>query len=434
MKKFKKTLCIVLSMLMLLGALTIAPITANAGMPTYFHPGIVTESGYWYAWTWDNGGDGSWRTAYDEDGVLTFYGLSKNVVFVLMDRQLDEPDDLSWGYTIHQSDNQEVTDTHFTATKWTDVNKDWETLNFSGVWSDKEESVKEEPAKEEPAKAENTLSVTTATKTVKASDLKKSAKTIKPLTITKQRGNVKVAKVSSGSSSAIYSKASVNEKTGAVTLKKGSYSAGTYKLVLKVTASGDANYSEKSVTKTAKIIIQGKDENTVKVSTKSKDLKSGKLAGKKTTVKLVTVKNAKGKVKIVKVKSGTTKSLYKKIKVNKKTGKITFKKGSYKKGNYKIKLKVTAAGNDSYKSKSVTVTVKLRIAKKYKKCSDCSGKGYKSCTACSGKGFVYTGVTLTLYSYGYAYRTIRLTRSCSTCGGDGKIDCGHCHGHKTIMK
>ena len=497
MKKFKKSLCIILSILMLFGVLTVAPITANAGMPTYFHPGIVDDSGYWYAWTWGDDSSGSWRTAYDEDGVITFYGLSKKVVFVLMDEQLDELDDMSWGHTIHQSDDLDVNDTHFTATKWTKLNKDWNTYNFSGVWSDKEESIEEttaaqieettsaqieettaapsqeasvpaeepsekpapsqeasvpaeEPAEtqapsqeitvpvkeptEEQVKLENPVTVSTSTQTLKAAELKKSAKTVRPIAIYNAKGSVKVEKVSSGSSSAIYGMASVNSSSGAVTFRKGTYKTGTYTLVLKVTAAGNTNYNEKSVTKKVKIIIRGKSENTLKVTTKSKDIKSGKLKKSKSSFKFLTIKNAKGKIKVSKVKKGTTKSIYKKIKVNKKTGKITFKKGSYKKGNYKIKFKIKAAGNDNYNAKTVTVTVNFRIAKKYKKCSHCKGKGYVSCPTCGGKGYVYTGTTLTLYMYGFAYRTIRLTRSCGACGGDGKLDCADCDGHRTIMK
>ncbi len=69
--------------------------------------------------------------------------------------------------------------------------------------------------------------------------------------------------------------------------------------------------------------------------------------------KAITVKNAKGKV------------TYKKSKGNKKitvssAGKITVKKG-LKKGTYKIKIKVTAAGNATYKAATKTVTVKIVI-------------------------------------------------------------------------
>ena len=50
----------------------------------------------------------------------------------------------------------------------------------------------------------------------------------------------------------------------------------------------------------------------------------------------------------------------KKISVNKKTGKVTIKKG-LKKGKYTIKIKVTAKGNSKYKSKYVTVTSKIVV-------------------------------------------------------------------------
>ena len=85
----------------------------------------------------------------------------------------------------------------------------------------------------------------------------------------------------------------------------------------------------------------------------------------KKNVKAVTVKNAKGKVTYQRVRITCSKKLLKtakkKILVNKKTGKITLKKG-LKKGTYKISIKVTAAGDKIYKagSKTVTVTVKIK--------------------------------------------------------------------------
>ena len=45
---------------------------------------------------------------------------------------------------------------------------------------------------------------------------------------------------------------------------------------------------------------------------------------------------------------------------NKKNGKFTVKKGT-KKGTYKIKVKVTAKGNKTYKAASKTVTVKIVV-------------------------------------------------------------------------
>ena len=70
--------------------------------------------------------------------------------------------------------------------------------------------------------------------------------------------------------------------------------------------------------------------------------------------KVLTVKKAKGKVAFIK-KSGSSK-----IRINKKTGKVTVKKG-LKKKTYKVKVTVKAAGNKSYWPKKVTKTFKIRI-------------------------------------------------------------------------
>ena len=58
--------------------------------------------------------------------------------------------------------------------------------------------------------------------------------------------------------------------------------------------------------------------------------------------------------------NGTSKKIKKRITVNKK-GVITFKKGKYKKGAYKIKLKITAKGNSKYKAKTIIKLIKVRI-------------------------------------------------------------------------
>lgn len=44
-----------------------------------------------------------------------------------------------------------------------------------------------------------------------------------------------------------------------------------------------------------------------------------------------------------------------------KTGAITFKKGKYKKGSYKIKLKIYVKGNKAYKAKTINITVKVKF-------------------------------------------------------------------------
>ena len=126
------------------------------------------------------------------------------------------------------------------------------------------------------------------------------------------------------------------------------------------TGSNNATNSTKSSESSAKTTTKTstaktKSKNTMKVTKKTKTLKSSTLKKKARTVKAITVKSAKGKVTYSKV-SGS-----KYLTVNKSTGKITVRKGTPV-GTYKIKVKVKAAGNSSYKaaSKNVTVTVKVK--------------------------------------------------------------------------
>lgn len=79
------------------------------------------------------------------------------------------------------------------------------------------------------------------------------------------------------------------------------------------------------------------------------------------TVKAITVKDNKGKVTYKLVKSGITKKIRKLVKINSK-GVITIKKWKKaKKGTYKIKVKITAAGNSAYNAKTITKTVKVKV-------------------------------------------------------------------------
>ena len=102
-----------------------------------------------------------------------------------------------------------------------------------------------------------------------------------------------------------------------------------------------------------------KKKNTLKVKQvkKTVTVKYKKLKKKAQTIKLdkyLKVTKAKGTVSYKKT-SGN-----KKITVNKKTGKITVKKG-LKKGTYKVKIKVTAKGTAKYKKGSKTITVKIKV-------------------------------------------------------------------------
>ena len=99
-----------------------------------------------------------------------------------------------------------------------------------------------------------------------------------------------------------------------------------------------------------------KKANTLKASGKTANVKYSKLKKNNQTVsqsKAFNVSSAKGKVTYAK-SSGNGK-----ITVS-SAGKITVKKG-LKKGTYKIKVKVKAAGNDTYKSATKTVTVTIKV-------------------------------------------------------------------------
>ena len=104
-----------------------------------------------------------------------------------------------------------------------------------------------------------------------------------------------------------------------------------------------------------------KKKNPITIKTSVRVVKAAKLKKAKKTVRPLIIKKAKGSVKIKKVKKGTSAAIYKKIAVNAKNGAITLARGKYKKGTYKIRLNITAAGTKNYKKFTKTVTVKIRI-------------------------------------------------------------------------
>ncbi len=109
--------------------------------------------------------------------------------------------------------------------------------------------------------------------------------------------------------------------------------------------------------------------NTVKVKVKKAvKVKAKKLKKKKVSIKIskfLKITGAKGTVTFAKVKKGTDKKIFKKIKINKKNGKITLKKGKYAKKTYKIKVKIKVAGktvkNVKYKAKTITKVIKIKV-------------------------------------------------------------------------
>lgn len=148
----------------------------------------------------------------------------------------------------------------------------------------------------------------------------------------------------------------IGDDGGYVTVKvKGKW--GIYKLNTAFTSpSNNKPVVNKPVVKKP-VVKPVKIKQSMSVKAKTKKVKLKKVKKKKQIVsKAIVLKNAKGKVSYKKVKKGSSS----KLTINKKTGKITVKKGT-KKGTYKIKVKVTAKGNSKYLSASKTITVKIKV-------------------------------------------------------------------------
>ncbi len=129
------------------------------------------------------------------------------------------------------------------------------------------------------------------------------------------------------------------------------------------TESVKKNTSADTVKKsTAKKKTVKKKSNPIKIKTYKKTVKIKKLKKKAQTLKkAIKVTKAKGKVTYKLVKKGTNKKIWKYLKISKK-GAVTVKKWKKaKKGTYKIRITVTAAGNKTYKKGYKTVTVKVKI-------------------------------------------------------------------------
>ena len=119
----------------------------------------------------------------------------------------------------------------------------------------------------------------------------------------------------------------------------------------------DKETVQSDITLYAKWLAQAK--NTLKVSGKTVPAKAAVLKKKSLTLaisKAIRFTNKGQGIRTYAITKGS-----KKITINKKTGRITLKKG-LKKGTYKVRVKVSAAGNDYYKPavKYATVTVKVK--------------------------------------------------------------------------
>ncbi len=102
-------------------------------------------------------------------------------------------------------------------------------------------------------------------------------------------------------------------------------------------------------------VVKGKNPVVVKgntVTVKRSALKNKSKVIKRSTA--IDVFYAKGKVTYQKVKGNS------KLQINKSTGKVTVGKG-LKKGTYKLKVKVKAAGNSRYKKLTKTAIIKINV-------------------------------------------------------------------------
>ena len=121
-----------------------------------------------------------------------------------------------------------------------------------------------------------------------------------------------------------------------------------------MTVTGTGGYTG---TVTKKFTI-GKAANPLTGKGKTAEVKYSKVKKKSQTLKVskVLTLTKKGQGTLTYDKSSGNK----KITVAKKTGAVTVKKG-LKKGKYKVKVKVRAAGNKNYKAATKTVSFTVRV-------------------------------------------------------------------------
>ena len=134
-----------------------------------------------------------------------------------------------------------------------------------------------------------------------------------------------------------------------VSYASGRKNAGFYK----VTVTGIKKYSGK-ISMAFEI---NKAKNNLKVTAKTATVKYSKLKTANQTVarkSVLTVTGGKGTITYTKMNGPS------KITINKTTGKVTVKKG-LKKGTYKVKVNIKAAGTKNYKPLTLTRTFKIKV-------------------------------------------------------------------------
>ena len=181
-----------------------------------------------------------------------------------------------------------------------------------------------------------TVSKTSYTKTFGAAAFALGAETNGDGTLKYSSSNTGVATVSSA---------------GKVTIR------GAGKAQITIYATGTDTYS-KSAEKTVNLTVnKAANPLSIKAKTATVKYKAVRKKAQNLAVTKVIAFSKKGKGKMAYTKAGGNK----KITINKTTGKVTVKKG-LRKGTYKVKVKVKAAGNSNYKASAVkTVTFRIKV-------------------------------------------------------------------------
>ena len=132
------------------------------------------------------------------------------------------------------------------------ISADKKTMTLSGFIKDVTVGSSNDKPPVPVVKGKQPMKVTAKQKTVKFSKLKKKKQLVKKAVIVKNaQGTVTYTKVKKGSSARLF----INKKTGAITVKKGT-KKGTYKIKIKVTAKGNAEYLAGSKTVIVKIKVK----------------------------------------------------------------------------------------------------------------------------------------------------------------------------------
>ncbi len=199
--------------------------------------------------------------------------------------------------------------------------------------------------------------VTEPTQATEVTQSTQATEPTEPTTEAKTTITLKAAKTSIYVGDTTTVKATVTNSNGATTFSSSNTKVATVssKGVVKGLKAGSVTIIAKNNGKSDSVKITVKQKaNTISVKAAAKTVKYATVKKKAVTVSAITVKKAKGVVTYKKA-SGSAK-----VTVNKKNGKLTVKKGT-KKGTYTVKVKVTAAGNTTYKAGSKIVTVKINV-------------------------------------------------------------------------